>query len=103
MRSLRYILDHHPRTFDDCLDMACKQPPDRVTFSLMADELVSGDGAICQFVGIYRWEFKDEIRCTVIHNSMPLPTTEQQKAASIAIANSKLCYCLGKIQQFNIV
>ena len=103
MRSFRYILGGRPHTLDDCLDLACRQPPGKVTLDLAVDEFVDDLGILHQFVGTYRWEFAGrDIRCTELYGGVSLLATEQQQRSSLAAANAKLQRRLEEIQGHGI-
>ena len=103
MRSLRYILGGRPHTLDDCLDLARRQAPGKVTLNLMVDEFVDDLGILHQFVGIYRWDFADiDTRCTEVYGGVSLPATVQQQMSSVVAANTRLRCRLEEIQRHGI-
>jgi len=103
MKSLRYILGGRPHTLDDCLALACKHPPRKVTVDLSVDELVSDVGVMWQFIGTYRWEFAEcDIVCSEPYGGASLPVTAEQQTACLAAADTSLEHRLDKMRNQGI-
>ena len=112
MKSMSYILRDKPRTLDDCMDFAKKEPPNAVCLELIAEAKRKGLHVVKNLVACYQWSFAAhrvaaKVNCgsCFFHESEDRQVSQRYalgRMLSIDSANRRIEEDLGRISSLRV-